>query len=346
MVSHTAEPTQDGWFSAEGPEYATVVSSRVRLARNLSSYPFPHRMTESQRLEMRRAVEQVLQEAEDRFVVLDAATMHAPTLAFYRGRGLLPHEEPEAVSYLHEDNAVVVQLSRQDHLRINAFAGGLDLAGAAQGARRVDHILEAQLPYAVSMRLGYLSPSIDHAGTGLSASVMLHLPALSHSEERATLGEQFASGEWERITVRRFGTEDRSTAALHVFSCRASLGETEEETLSVLERFATRLLHYERDAREQLRERHGEELAEAAARAYGTLLHARRLGVDEALELLSVLRLSVVSGQMDQVAAGDCTRLLFLIQDSQVEALKPDDSASLEARRADLVRSVLRSSNV
>lgn len=346
MLSHTVEPTRDGWFSAEGPEYATVVSSRVRLARNLSSVPFTHRMTESQRLEIRRMVESVLQDAEERFVVLDAATMHAPTLAFYRGRGLLPQEETEAVSYLHEENAFFIQLSREDHLRINAFAGGLDLAVAAERARTADRILEARLPYAVSMRLGYLSPLIDQAGTGLSASVMLHLPALSHSEERASLGEQITEGEWERITVRRFGSDERSAASLHVFSCRAALGETEEETLAVLERFATRLLHYERDAREELRERHGEELAEAAARAYGTLLHARRLGIEEALELLSVLRLSVVSGQMDQVAAGDCTRLLFLVQDSQIAALMPDVSTSIEARRADLVRSVLRSSDV
>lgn len=346
MLSHTVEPTQEGWFSAEGPEYAAVVSSRVRLARNLSSYPFTHRMTESQRLEMRRSVEQVLQEPEERFTVLDAATMHAPTLRFYRGRGVLPPDEPEAISYLSGDGSLFIQLSREDHLRINAFAGGLDLAEAAERARRVDRILEAQLPYAVSMRLGYLSPLIDRAGTGLSASVMLHLPALSHSEERAALGDQVTADEWERITVRRFGTEERSVASLHVFSCRAALGETEEETLAVLERFTARLLHYERNARDELRRNHGEELVEAAARAYGTLLHARRLGVEEALELLSVLRLSVVDGQMDQVAAGDCTRLLFLVQDSQVAALRPDDSSPIEARRADLVRSVLRSSDV
>lgn len=346
MLSHTVETTQGGWFSVEGPEYATVVSSRVRLARNLSAFPFTHRMSQTQRLALRRSVEEVLQELAEEFFVLDAATMHTATLEFFRGRGLVPSEDPEAVSFLRVGGELFIQLSREDHLRINAFAGGLDLGVATERARAIDRELEARLSYAVSMRLGYLSPLIDRVGTGLSASVMMHLPALSHSDDRASLGDQFTGGESERITVRRFGTGERSAAALHVFTCRAALGETEEQTLAVLERFTTRLLHYELEAREALRTSHGDELAEAAARAYGTLLHARRLGVEEALELLSVVRFSLFYGQLDDVEAGDCTRLFFLVQDSQVATLDPDDSTSLEARRANLVRSVLRSSDV
>lgn len=346
MLSHSVTATRDGWFSAEGPEYAVVVSSRVRLARNLSAYPFPHRMSETQRLEMRRTVEEVLQEIDVPYSVLDAAVMHDRMLSFFRGRGLLPVEDQSAVSFLEENGNLFVQLSRGDHLRINAFAGGLDLAGATARAREVDRVLEGRLQYAVSMRLGYLSPIVDRVGTGLTASVMMHLPALSHSEERVEIGEQFPGGESDRITVRRFGIGERSAASLHVFSCRAALGETEEETLAVLERFAGRLLHYEVEARDQLRASHGDELAEAGARAYGTLLHARRLGVEEALELLSIVRMSVFDEQLDQIGAGNCTRLLFLVQDSQVAAIDPDDSISLEERRANLVRSVLRSSDV
>ena len=344
MLSHTVDIGRESWFSDEGPEYEIAISTRVRLARNLGVLPFPHKMSTAQHTELRRAVEEVLHEVEEEYTVLDASSMHAGVRSFFQGRGLLPLSDLDAVSYTRGDERLFVQLAREDHVRISGFAGGFDLRSAMTNARAIDRVLEEKLEYAVSMRLGYLAPAIDRVGTGVSASIMMHLPALSHSEGREDLNEQLSGVESDRITVRRFGGDGGSLASLHVFICRAALGETEDETLSVLERFAERLLHYEREAREALRAHHDDDLAEAAARAYGTLLHARRLGVEEALELLSVVRMSVFDGQLDSIRAGDCTRLLFLVHDSQVAALDPDDSIQIDIRRANLVRSILANS--
>ncbi len=342
MLSHTVETRREGWFAWEGPEYNTVISSRVRLARNLTTFPFTHRLTGAQRLELRRTVEEVLQQIEQEYAVVDAATLHDRTRRFFEGRGLLSAED--GLTFLSLDERIALRLAMTDHLRIHGFAGGLDLGTATASARSLDHELEKKLDYAVSMRLGYLSPMVDRVGTGLSASVMMHVPALAHSEEREAIGDQLVGPESDRITVRRFGTGEQSAASLHVFSCYATLGETEEETLAVLERFVRRLLHYEQAARDQLHAHHGEDLIEAASRAYGTLLHARRLGVEEALELLSVVRMAAVDGKINEVEARDSTRLLFLVQDSQVAALEDDDAAPIEERRARLVRSVLTKS--
>jgi protein arginine kinase len=340
MLSHTVHTRPDGWFAEDGPQYESVVSTRVRLARNLSTYPFPHRMTNDQVLDLRRSIETVLQASEEAFTVLDARVLGETARMFFRGRGLLPVEDPDAVTYVRDDERLFLQPGREEHLRINAFAGGLDLDRAWHNAQTLDTTLEHGLTYAVSMRLGYLSAMIDRVGTGLSASIMMHLPALAHIEDRGELRRHLADGESTRITVRGFGVGEYSTASLHIFTCRAALGEEETETLAVLERFAERLLHYEREARDELSSRHGDEFAEAASRAYGTLLHARKLGLDEALELLSVLRLAVCTGHVEAVRAGDCTRLLFLVQDSQVAALMPDAGVPIDARRAQLVRSV------
>lgn len=339
MLTHSLTPAARGWFSRTGPDYDVIVSSRVSVRRNLASLPFPHLLNDAGRLKLRQTIEAAFDRLEEPYVLVDGDTLRPQVRAFFAGRGILPVEGGMPVAVTTLDGDVFVGLAGTDHLSLTAVAGGLDLAGALARVRELDAALEESLDYAVSLRLGYLAADIHATGTGMSARVMLHLPALEQTE---SLGAAAASDS-RRMALRRLGDATLPLPSLYSASSEGEFGVREEDTIGELAALAGRLVHYEREAREELTRRHGDQLTEAAHRALGTLSYARRISLEEALDLLGLVRLTRVCGLIDAPDAETVTELLFLVHDNQVSVLvdPPEGDETVDASRATLIRSAL-----
>ena len=329
MLTHNLAPQPSLWFSPEGPDNGVVVVSEIQLARNLASLPFCHRMDETQETELRKRTESAFQGLDETYSLIDAERL-TPTLRdFYQYRGYLTPRWPRSLSVAHEESRSFVRLGGTDHVVIAARTGGFDLTGPRTRCEHIDQVLEHELDYAVSLRLGYLGPDVRRVGTGLTAAVTLHLSALEQGEALDVLN----------------GAEDgafgiSSAQGLYRVEYRAQAGETEEETLSKLAGYASRLVHYETEARNELVARHGDAVSEAAHRALGTLLHARRLALAEAAELLNLLRFAVAVGLVQEISLPTVTTMMMLSHDSQVAVLTEEGDSSLDGRRTQLIRAL------
>ncbi|MEX2445304.1 MAG: hypothetical protein WD492_17025 [Alkalispirochaeta sp.] len=332
MLTHSSTPQRSLWFLPEGPDFDVVVHSEIQLARNLAMIPFPHRMGPSDAVELRKQVERAFQEQDETYHLLDGETVSESSRACYRFRGYFAPEPAPPVAVIHETTKSFVRLSGEDHLEVCARAGGFELHNPRERCDHIDTLLERDLDYAVSLQLGYLGPDIRRVGSGLSAAVYLHLSALEQSDAAGAMDTEKA----DSYSMERMG-------GLYRVSYRAEAGETEEATLAALADYARRLLHYEREARNELVQHHGDAVAEAGHRALGTLLHAQRLDASESAELFNVLRFAVAVGGVQEISLAVATELLLMSHDSQVAAMTEDDGSTLDVRRARLIKELYRS---
>ncbi|MFO8043069.1 MAG: hypothetical protein R6U25_07705 [Alkalispirochaeta sp.] len=332
MLTHSSTPQRSLWFPPEGPDFDVVVLSEIRLTRNLAMIPFPHRMGSSDVVELRKQVERAFQEQDETYQLLDGEALSEPLRAAYRFRGYFAPEPAPPLAVIHESTSSFVRLGDEDHLEVSARAGGFELQDPRERCDHIDTLLERDLDYAVSLQLGYLGPDIRRVGSGLSAMVYLHIPALEQSDATDAIQSPGA----ETHAVERIGQ-------LYRVSYRATAGETEEATLGTLADYARRLLHYEREARDELVRHHGDAVSEAGHRALGTLLHAQRLDASESAELFNVLRFAVATGGVEDISLSAVTELMLMSHDSQIVAMTEDDGSTLDVRRARLIKKLYRS---
>jgi protein arginine kinase len=341
------------WLRGEGPEADVVMSSRVRLARNLAGFAFATRATEEQRHEIvgrvrtaseglaigRRRYFVELSAPEDRREAkdreLDRALLHERHLIsaeLERGKG------PRAVAF-GSDERVSVMVNEEDHLRIQAIRTGLDLEAAFQDARGLDVALEQVLTYAVSPVHGYLTACPTNVGTGLRASVMLHLPALVSAQE---MNRVFQAAARTGLTVRGFyGEGTKAMGDFYQISNQVTLGQSEEEILRKLSRMLPTFLDYERKVREHLLTSFRLKVEDKVFRALAILRVARTISTDEAMELLSAVRLGVVSGLVPGLTLRTLQDLFVLVHPAHLRRLAGralETAAERDVQRAALLR--------
>lgn len=339
MIHHSETPRVTSWYSLDGPDRDVVIVSQITVNRNLAGFAFSHLLPDEEELRLRRTINDALYAMEEEFALVDGETISPELRAFYEDRGVLVPGDRPGTAALRDSCDVMIRIGTGDHLRISGFSGGFDLFSARARATALDTQLESHLEYAVSLKMGYLAPDIQRVGTGLHGTTLLHLPAIEHSE-----GFQLPEdGADDRVLLKRYGGESDSNGSLYAATCLAEFGESEEETVTTLADFTKRLLHYEREARAELTRRHGDEIADTAGRALGTLRHARRLTAEETLDLLSVLRLGVSLGNVEEVDLSQVSDLLFVSRDSQVRVLTHENEAPIDVARAALVRRLLGS---
>jgi protein arginine kinase len=337
MVKHSVLPRSSGWFSLGGTDYDVVISTSAGLARNLDDIPFGHLLSPDDRVALRRRVEQIISGQSDEFLCVDGEALRPEVSRFYETRGTLGDHESVAVSFVTDDERLQVHLGGEDHLLLSAVSGGWDPEDCLERVRALDQALEEALPFAVSLRLGYLSPNIESTGTGLTAAAVLFLPALHQSD-----GVEEANPAPERVTIRPLFADDLRQGALFELSCTARFSEPEEENLRLLADSLKRLVHYEREARRRLVDEHRGEMEDAVHRSLGTLKHARSMSCSEAVHHAVVVRLGRSCGLLEEPELSTATELLFAVADSSVAVLTPDGEQDAGVRRAALVRRLLQ----
>lgn len=320
MLNHTPALSEESWFTREGPDQDVVISTRCRLSRNLSGLPFPGAAGREEQIAVFKAVESALYESPDLFVTVDQGQADDLERRCYRERNLLPpprkEQHLEAAAFVREDEAAAVQVWDKDHIKVISLVPGLATLQAYGICDTIDTHLEGYLDYAVSLRLGYLTSEIDNAGSALRASLMLHLPVLGL---KAKLSEAMQEIDTKAVKLEAFpGSEQISNGSIYIISNRTGFGRGDEETLALLEENARLLIHYERDAREELVGRHGDEMQDSAYRALGILRHTRSVGATEAYDLVSTVRLGVAAGLVEEVTIADVTALFILLQEGHV----------------------------
>jgi protein arginine kinase len=331
------------WTGNRGPEEDVAVSSRVRLARNLNGFRFRTRIEPDEARQvaegLRAAISAAPLDGDTRWVPIGDAPELTRLLLRERylcSRDLAPVGEgsPEKKSLagravvfgVGEDVSIMV--NEEDHLRLQALASGLDLEGARERAAALDRSLEGQLDYAYDQELGYLTSCPTNVGTGMRASVMLHLPALGLVREE--LEKVIRSAQRTGLAVRGiYGEGSRAVGDFYQISNQVTLGRTEEQLVADLSALVPSIIAFERRVRAKLAEARRDELAGRVARAREALTTARSMDTDEALTALSNLRLGNLIGIDGGLGQPDFGRLVIQVQKGHVHALAGEEPGAL-----------------
>lgn len=340
------------WLRGVGPDADVVMSSRVRMARNVAGFPFVLKATEEQRAEIlsrvRTATDAIALGPRRFFTDLSSPGGRGRgkelevTRALLHERHLISTEMekgkgPRGVAF-GSDERVSVMVNEEDHLRIQAIRSGLSLDAAFADARNLDVALETSVRFAVSPTFGYLTACPTNVGTGLRASVMLHLPALVHAQE---MNRVFQAANRTGLAVRGFyGEGTKATGDFYQISNQQTLGPTEEEILTKLSRMLPTFLEYERKVRDHLFTTYRLKMEDRVFRALAVLRAARTLSGDEAMEMLSTVRLGIVAGVVE-LGLERVHELFALVQPAHLRRFTGrvlDTAAERDAARAVLVR--------
>jgi len=330
------------WMEGTGPDAEFVISTRVRLARNICNFPFPSLASDEQLEKIFGMVERTFREHQDKLPGFRFLNIHALPPVYRQVlvekhliSPLLTKETYARALAVAEDEVVSFMVNEEDHFRIQCILPGLQLEQAWLTASRYDDLLESQVDYAFHEELGFLTACPTNVGTGLRVSVMLHLPALVITRR---INHILAAVNQVSLAVRGlYGEGTEMTGNLFQISNQITLGQSEEEIWQNLYGVTRQLINQEKKAREQLLNEGREKLEDRAGRAFGILLHARLLTSQEAMQLLSDVRLGVDLGLIKKIPTRVLNELLVVTRPGCLQYLK---GRPLNAYERDLERAV------
>ena len=340
-----------GWLDASGAESHLVLSTRVRLARNLTGRPFPVRGTAPDRERVLDAVRAASAEIPtlnrahcirlDGLARIDRQLLHERHLVSKELAMPDSDMSPRPGAAVLLQDGVALMLNEEDHLRMQGLVSGLSLDGAWRIVERLDSELGQRLAFAFHPEFGYLTSCPTNVGTGLRASILVHLPGLVLTKE---INKVLQSLVQVGLTFRGlYGEGSEVVGNFFQLSNQTTLGKTEAELLDHLAKIVRQVIGYEERAREVLLRDAPGVIEDKVWRAYGLLRYARALSFEEAMNLLSGVRLGVGLGLITDAGMYALNKLLIFSQPAHLSAgagreLADDD---VPARRADLVRRML-----
>ncbi len=284
---------------------SVAVSSRIRLARNFAEYPFPGRLIgdprgEETAREIVRLVSAQIMPLES-FLWYDMSSVSAERAEYLAERNLISRaligNRRISSAFISRDESISVMINEEDHIREQYFIDGLDLTRAFERISGIDDVISYTVPFAYDEKLGYLTACPTNLGTGLRASVMLFLPALSRG---GRMKEIAAKLKQLGLTVRgAFGEGSGADGDLFQISNEVTLGVTEEEILSVVEENVDRLVEDELTERARLKREGGLALSDRLLRSYGILTNCLKIGAEEFIRLMTDIKLAVALGILD-----------------------------------------------
>lgn len=333
------------WMEGTGPYAEVALSSRVRLARNIKDLPFPYLASDTQTEKVHQLVTGGAAEQEKEFSDFSYLKMEATDLLDRQVMvekhlisPLLAKESYNSGLFLRQDEAVSIMINEEDHLRIQAIYPGLQLEKAWEEADSYDNLFEDKLDYAFHERYGYLTACPTNVGTGLRASVMLHVPALIMTKQfNRILGALSQVG----VAVRGlYGEGTDILGNLVQISNQITLGQSEKEIINNLFSVTRQVIEQENAARQSLLNENREQILDQSWRALGVLKYAHLLSSQEAIQLLSDVRLGFELGLIPKVERRLVTQLLIIIRPACLQLLagKELDSRERDQERARQIR--------
>lgn len=344
------ERAESKWTEGVGPYADIVISSRVRLARNIKDIPFPHLLNDDKESELLNTLRGIMgnQEAKNRignFIFFSLRELTSLEKWVLVEKHLISPQHAQSTGYqgvaLREDEAVSILVNEEDHLRIQCLLPAMQLNDAWEVANQVDDLVEERLDYAFDKDKGYLTSCPTNVGTGLRASVMLHLPGLVMTRQA---NQVFSTMSHIGLTVRgMFGEGTEAFGNLFQISNQVTLGLAEQDIINHLSSVTLQMIEQERQAREILVKEAGNQLEDRVWRAYGILSHARSISSQEAMTMLSELRLGVDLKIIDGVNSQVFNPLIILMQPAFLQKLNGGElsTALRDIKRAEIIRTKL-----
>lgn len=343
-IRETVNSAKSGWMKADSPAGDIVVSSRVRVARNLNGFSFPHLLEQEKAEQVTHGIQAALGNSKlkaelelSRLAELSPVERQILVEKHLISPDLLHDHEKKAVA-LRDDEVISVMVNEEDHLRIQCLLPGLQLEKAWELVNRVDDGLENTLEYAFSEKYGYLTACPTNAGTGMRASVMLHLPGLVLINQiRAVISAISKLG----FTVRGlYGEGTEAHGNLFQISNQVTMGHSEEEIISSLNSVTGQLLAQEREARKMLIRERREQLEDRVGRSYGILKFCHVISSEETMRCLSDVRLGVDLNLINGVNPDQLTELIVKTQPAYLLKQHGGDlpPAQRDVLRAEIIR--------
>ncbi len=331
------------WYLGTGAQNDVVISTSIHLARNIKQFPFPASLSMQDKLKVNSVIKNATEDIKDySFNYYEMKTLSQAEVVSLAERHLV---SPEFASsrdgralLLTEDEAVSVMLNEEDHIRLQVMYAGFALDEAYRTADRIDSQLSGKLQFAFDERLGYLTQDPTALGTGMKASVVLHLPALVTSSQITRLITTVS-----KLGLSLRGSYGEGAAAkgdLFRLSNTITLGISEKAAIENLKSIALQIAAQERVAREEIFKAPVTE--DRIFRAYGVLKYARMIDTNEFMELISLVRLGAVKGIINM----DCAQIEALMIHMQPATIslsvdRPLDRIERDKLRAQLVRQSL-----
>ncbi len=314
------------WLRGTGPDSDIVVSSRIRLARNLAEFPFIRRCSEAQRRAIARLVRERVSEVDEwsgtEYVDIQGLGDIDRQLLVERqliSRELSKADGPRAV-VVEPQETFSLMVNEEDHLRLQVMHSGFDLEPAWRQINQLDDLLEERLPFAFHEQLGYLTACPTNVGTGLRVSVMFHLPGLVLSRE---IDKVFRSLQKMHLAVRGlYGEGSQALGDFYQISNQLTLGKTEEQLIAQVAEIVPQLLEYERKARQTLLEHSHKDLHDRVSRALGILRTAKTISSEETLLLLSSVRLGINLKLITDIDIATVNRLFLQTQPAHLQKIR------------------------
>ncbi|MGM9923040.1 MAG: protein arginine kinase [Bacillus sp. (in: firmicutes)] len=332
------------WMNDEGPESDIVLSSRVRLARNLQDYTFPPMLEREEALKINQLLEDRLQDLKkDRDLELLHMSDMKPLekLMLVEKHLISPYLAQNShygLTLLSQDEKISIMINEEDHLRIQCILSGLQLTEALAVANQIDDEIEAQVDYAFDEKRGYLTSCPTNVGTGLRASVMMHLPGLILTQRMSRIIP--AINQLGLVVRGIYGEGSEALGNIFQISNQITLGKSESDIVEDLTSVVQQLISQERLAREALVKTSNIQLEDRVFRSLGILSTARIMGTKEASTCLSDVRLGIDLGYIRNISKSILNELMILTQPGFLqqyagEELRPQER---DYRRAAFIR--------
>ncbi len=342
LIHHNSE-----WLKGTGPHSSIVMSSRVRLARNIAKFPFPNRANKKGLMEVIGTLEGAVAKI-DLFkdsVLLRISELDNVDKQFLIERHLMSHEHaahPEGKALiLSKEEVLSVMVNEEDHLRIQVMQSGFNLNETWKIINTVDDALAEHIAFAYLPNWGYLTACPTNTGTGMRGSVMLHLPALVMTKQ---INKVLAAISKLSFTSRGFyGEGTQASGNFFQISNQVSLGHSEDEIIQNINGLIRQVIEQEEQARQALLLQNRPMLEDKICRSLGILKSAHIISSQETVDLLSMVRLGIDVGVVKDVKRGTINELFIMIQPAHLQKMdgKKLTASERDEKRAQLIRNKL-----
>jgi len=340
-LNHFVDKELSDWMQEQGPDADVVISSRIRLARNIADLPFSSLMTDRATEDILKQLEQVMEtdafKGLGEYELIKLNDMTALDRKILVEKHLisprLSKDYLQSAVVIKDDESVNIMVNEEDHLRIQSITSGFSLQEAYQSANQIDDAIENIVDFAFDERLGYLTSCLTNVGTGLRASVMVHIPALVMTGQAKRL---LSAIQRVGLAVRGYyGEGSEAVGNIYQISNQLTLGYSEQEIIENLEDVIRQVIDHERYARKQLMENTKLNLEDTIYRSLGILLYARIISSQEAMQRISDVRLGIDLGMVKGLSSNILKELMVV---TSVGFLQKYAGKELESNGRDIMR--------
>lgn len=334
------------WYVDKGPNNDVITSSRIRLARNFKRYPFPSRMGYEQAQNVISEIKEIGLNSSayisKEFIFFDMASLSDIDKYVLLEKHLISQDLIKNSKFsgvlVSKDEKTSIMVNEEDHIRIQTIFPGMQLKEAWELADRIDNLVEEKIEYAYNENLGYLTSCPTNVGTGMRASVMVHLPALTMigyiNGLLSTIGKL-------GIAIRGiYGEGSQVSGNLYQISNQITLGQSEEDIIENINSIVVQIIEQERMARNKILKESSIELEDKVFRSYGIFSNARMLSSNECFSLLSDIKLGIDLGIIDSISTKDVNELMIISQPAFIQKIagRVLEEKERDIKRAEIIR--------